>query len=376
MTPLAGYLSHSGRQRSRVGIVLASAGATLGAYRDHTGVRRSQLGAVEATDGQELGSYFDHTGVSRPLVGVRAVTEDGQEIGSYVDATGVSRPIVGIYEPSDTTTPGPWYLDAAGVPRAALGTVEQSSTATSLWTPAAHGAAVWYDIQDLTTMFTDTAGTTPATVGQTVARINDKSGNGRNATQTTAGKRPTLVQHEGRYALSFDGADRELYTPSTIDFTATDQVTVMGVAEKTGDGVGQIIAELSANQSSNNGSWAMLTPSSASLPNWRFTVRGLTNVAFAQVEQVPAPAAKLFVGQCDISNDLVSLRLNGSQTDFSADLGAQAGFGNYLLSLGGRQGSTSLSFKGYITGLAVYPSVLSGDDLEYAETYMRNHCGL
>lgn len=51
---------------------------------------------------------------------------------------------------------------------------------------------VWYDPSDLTTLFTDTAGTTPVTTaGQSVARINDKSGRGNNATQATAASRPT-----------------------------------------------------------------------------------------------------------------------------------------------------------------------------------------
>ena len=49
----------------------------------------------------------------------------------------------------------------------------------------------WYDPSDLTTMFQDTAGTVPVTAtGQTVARINDKSGRGNHLTQATAASRP------------------------------------------------------------------------------------------------------------------------------------------------------------------------------------------
>jgi hypothetical protein len=51
---------------------------------------------------------------------------------------------------------------------------------------------VWYDPSDLTTMFTDTTGTTPATVGSAVALLLDKSGNGINATQATLAARPIL----------------------------------------------------------------------------------------------------------------------------------------------------------------------------------------
>lgn len=76
------------------------------------------------------------------------------------------------------------------------------------FTPAALFAAgevgAWYDPSDLTTLFQDTAGTTPVTTpGQTVARINDKSGRGNHATQATAASRPTygIVPSTGRRNL-------------------------------------------------------------------------------------------------------------------------------------------------------------------------------
>jgi hypothetical protein len=57
----------------------------------------------------------------------------------------------------------------------------------------------WYDPSDFSTMFQDTAGSTPVTaVEQPVGRINDKSGRGNNATQGTAAARPTL---RARYNL-------------------------------------------------------------------------------------------------------------------------------------------------------------------------------
>jgi hypothetical protein len=66
----------------------------------------------------------------------------------------------------------------------------------------------WYDPSDLSTMFTDTAGTTPATVGDSVARINDKSGRGNHATQDIFSRRPILRQDSGgKYYLDFDGVD-------------------------------------------------------------------------------------------------------------------------------------------------------------------------
>ena len=80
---------------------------------------------------------------------------------------------------------------------------------------AASESGVWYDPSDLTTLFTDVAGTTPVTTaGQTVALMLDKSGNGLHATQATAAARPAY-QTDGTYHwLAFDGVDDFLATPT------------------------------------------------------------------------------------------------------------------------------------------------------------------
>ena len=55
---------------------------------------------------------------------------------------------------------------------------------------------VWYDPSDLTTLFQDSAGTTPVTAaGQPVGRMLDKSGRGNHATQATSAQRPTYGIH-------------------------------------------------------------------------------------------------------------------------------------------------------------------------------------
>jgi len=83
-------------------------------------------------------------------------------------------------------------------------------SSTAPFTPALLFAAsepgVWCDPSDLTTLFQDTAGTTPVTTpGQTVARINDKSGRGNNATQATTASRPI-------YGINPVGGRRNLLT--------------------------------------------------------------------------------------------------------------------------------------------------------------------
>lgn len=74
--------------------------------------------------------------------------------------------------------------------------------------PAAYSPAGWYDADDLATLFQDTAGTVPVTAdGQSVARWNDKSGNGRDWTQATAANRPTYRTSGGKSWVEFDGVN-------------------------------------------------------------------------------------------------------------------------------------------------------------------------
>jgi hypothetical protein len=61
------------------------------------------------------------------------------------------------------------------------------------WTPALLSTALWLDAADATTLFTTDSGSTLATNGSAVGRWNDKSGNGRNFIQATAGVRPTYT---------------------------------------------------------------------------------------------------------------------------------------------------------------------------------------
>ena len=61
----------------------------------------------------------------------------------------------------------------------------------SWFTQGEQGA--WYDPSDITTLYQDSAGTTPVTaVEQPVGLMKDKSGNNNHAFQATAGNRPTL----------------------------------------------------------------------------------------------------------------------------------------------------------------------------------------
>ena len=68
------------------------------------------------------------------------------------------------------------------------------------WTPLRiPGCKLWYDAADITSMFSDTGGTTQITQGGTIARWNDKSGNNNYLQQATAGSRPVYQNTPGNY---------------------------------------------------------------------------------------------------------------------------------------------------------------------------------
>ena len=77
---------------------------------------------------------------------------------------------------------------------------------------SASQAGAWYDPSDITTLYQDAAGTTPATAdGDPVGRMLDKSGNGNHATQTVSGSRPVYRTDGTLHWLEFDGVDDLLF---------------------------------------------------------------------------------------------------------------------------------------------------------------------
>lgn len=94
---------------------------------------------------------------------------------------------------------------------------------SSLFSASEPGA--WYDPSDLTTMFQDTAGTVPVTApGQPVARINDKSGRGNNATQATSAARPlygiiSATGQRNQFSYSNDFTNTGAWTNGSLSVT-------------------------------------------------------------------------------------------------------------------------------------------------------------
>lgn len=106
-----------------------------------------------------------------------------------------------------------------------------------VFTPLSLSPTAWYDPSDLTTLFQDSAGTTPVTAtGQPVGKMLDKSGNGNHATQATAAARPIYTVAGSIAYLVADGVDDQLNFPlATITLSAVGHTLAIGY-QKTGTG--------------------------------------------------------------------------------------------------------------------------------------------
>lgn len=90
---------------------------------------------------------------------------------------------------------------AAAITQAGAGGQSLESRVRALFANGEQGA--WYDPSDLSTLFQDSAGTTPVTaVEQPAGKILDKSGRGNHASQPTSAARPVLSARSNRLLQS------------------------------------------------------------------------------------------------------------------------------------------------------------------------------
>lgn len=251
------------------------------------------------------------------------------------------------------------------------------------WTPRALFAGgkvgVWYDASDLSTLFTDTAGTTPVTAdGDAVALILDKSGNGKHLTQATPSSRAKYRTSGGLRWLEFDGTDDSYASNAAIDFSGSDEILVAAGAYKATDTGTLVLAELSASRSANNGSFSLFVPNSAAGVKYQYIPHGSADPGTPPTTSSASYAAPNTVAlrcEADISLDLATLSLNGSLiTTGSGDIGT-GNFGNYTLYVG-RRNNTSFPYNGRIHQLIVRSGLPTGSEAAQLDRFIAAKSGV
>lgn len=232
---------------------------------------------------------------------------------------------------------------------------------------AAGEQGLWYDIQDISTMFSDSSGTVPAVVNGVVGFILDKSGRGNHASQAGGTNKPILRRTGSLYYLDFDGTDDGLVTTATVDFTGTDAITVHAGLEKESDAAAAAVVELGVP--SGAGYFFLNAPGSAA-DNFHWRSRGTSSSDVAPTG-FAAPYKAVLTGLGDISADSSRLRVNSvEQTPNAADQGT-GNFQNAVLNIG-RRNAASNPFNGKLFGLIVRGALSSATEISLTENWLND----
>ena len=233
---------------------------------------------------------------------------------------------------------------------------------------------VWLDPSDTSTLFQDAAGTVPVTsVGQSVLRINDKSGSGNHATQTTAGQAPTYqIDSNGKSCLSYDGATGWFVTPTITP--GIDKVQVFAGVRKLSDVNIGIVCEFSPNTGTNTGAFRLAAPHNVATANYGFQPKG-TSVATVTATTYASPITSVLAGLADIAAPSSTIRVNGGGIVTSSTSQGTGNFLAYPLYIGSR-GGTSLFLNGNLYGLIVrFGANLTADQIASTENWVNARTG-
>ena len=228
----------------------------------------------------------------------------------------------------------------------------------------------WYDPSDFSTMFQNSDGTGAPAVNGPIGYIADKSGNGNTAIQATSAKRPTLRQDGSLYYLEFFGAQG--LATSSIDFTGTNEMTVVSGAQKDIDAT-VVIAELSPHVGQNDGAFRL---ASAVTNAWRYTSKGTNTINVNTGADYAPPSTNVLIGISDIDGDVTKIRVDGVETASSTSDQGNGPFGNWSLNIGARDNATSLFLDGRIYGLLVRGAESNAGEIASTEAYMAAKTGV
>jgi hypothetical protein len=166
--------------------------------------------------------------------------------------------------------------------------------------------------------------------------------------------------------LAFDGVDDSLATAS-VDFSATDKMSVFAGVRKLSDAGFPMIVELSAVSTGNNGAFALNVNSAG----YTYQSRGTILVQANNIVGNASPISNVLSGSSDISGDSVSYRINGVSAATSNSDQGTGNYGNYPLYIGARGGST-LPFNGRLYSLIVRGAATNADQLARTEAWVNN----
>ena len=165
--------------------------------------------------------------------------------------------------------------------------------------------------------------------------------------------------------VQYDGTD-DSFSTSSIDFSATDKMSVFAGVRKLSNATQGMFVELSASAPANTGVFNFQSPSS-SLNDYNFANKGTTAQTVSAVAS--APINNVLSGLGNISGDLATLRIDGTQVGQNTSDQGTGNFGNHPLFIG-RRNNASLPFNGRDYGIIVVGKTASAAEISSTESYL------
>jgi hypothetical protein len=229
----------------------------------------------------------------------------------------------------------------------------------------------WYDYTDIATLWADTARTTPATVGNPIRAVTDKSGNNNHLTTASSGVSPILRQDANNiYYAEFDVTDDNM--TATVDFSTGATLSVLAGFNNRAQGIASGILEM---VNSGVSLFRLRQRATGPIQNWDGLLSsGADSLSSATcaVASTSVPGKIVLSTQHDIAGDISTIRTNGSDgVDCTADKGAFT-LGTMDINVG------KLNFKPGVEAdlyCLIASTELLGEDPQPAEYYVDDLMG-
>jgi hypothetical protein len=237
----------------------------------------------------------------------------------------------------------------------------------SLWTPADITTALWLDAADESTITESGGG---------VTQWNDRSGNGRNATQATAASRPARTSGglNSLNVITFDGSDDWMACAASV-FSSRLAYSWFAVARRSTTAT---VATLFSERIANDGASVQLTAVGTTFILNRATGTSASGL-IEQTENISMPTTAQILGSVQSATAGTAYR-NGTATATNSATKASLTFRPLLL--GGQYdsaaglGATQQYWPGYIAEFVITQATLSTLDRQKLEGYLAHKWGL
>jgi len=171
--------------------------------------------------------------------------------------------------------------------------------------------------------------------------------------------------------IKYNGSNQFLST-SSVDFTATAQMSVFAGVRKLADSTYQMLAELSVSTTLNSGTFVLGT-SGTTPTDFFVAVRG-SFLLYGDSSSFPAPKTKTLAEFIDLTQSvnasIVQLKVNNSSAaiTFVGSVAGTVNFGNYPLYFGARAGS-SYFLNGQEYQMIIVGKTLTAAQIAASEAY-------